>query len=348
MKGSNQLLTFFLLSVSINTAWSQSSQVGIIDFYGARSIKTDVRKCLPFRENDTIKFLLNYPDTTGYAKTKRTIVQCLLANPEIKQANIEFVCCDGVESKWMVYIGVSNEPKLIYSNAKTADIKLPPEITKTYDSLENLLAGAIASGEAGDDHSEGHALFVHLPARKLQQKFIAYSEIHLSLLRNVIRNSKYPHERAVASTVIAYYHDKAAIVNDLLEGAKDEDENVRNDAIRAIGILVEYSQKRPNLNITISPDPFIVLMHSISWSDRNKSSFVLKSLSEQRDPNLLSRLKREALEPIVDMAMWKSEGHAWPGYWILGRIAGWPDQEISENLKKNRADVVEKMLSTIK
>src|SRR4029077_16112457 len=143
----------------------------------------------PFKENDTIKFLLSYPDTTGYTNLKRSIVGCLLANPKIKQADMAFVCCAGVDLDWMVFIGVSDKSKGIVPNAKTGDLELPLEITKAYDSLDNLIAGAVLSGNDGDDHSQGHALFAYPPARRIQEKFITYAEIHLSLLKNVIRNS---------------------------------------------------------------------------------------------------------------------------------------------------------------
>jgi hypothetical protein len=346
MKVANQLLTFLLIGLRIQTAWSQSPQVGIIDFYGARSTKTDISKCLPFKENDTIRFLLTYPDTTGYKKLNQTIVGCLLANPEIKQAKMEFVCC--VNGKWMVFIGVSKKALMVNNNVKTKDIQLPSEITQTYDSMELLLLTAIQSGEAGEDDSQGHALFTNIPLRKLMERFIPYSEKYIDLLRDVLKYSKYSHDRIVASWAIAYYHDKSEIVNDLSEAANDDNEDVRNNAIRALGIIINYLQQKPNLNITISPDPFISLMNSISWSDRNKSINVLLALSNSRDPRVLLKLKSDALEPLIDMANWKSEGHAMGGYILLGRIAGWKEQEIFESSKKNRSDMIDKMLSTIK
>lgn len=229
----NAVLTFFIVCLSLSTAWSQSSQVGIIDFYGAPSMKKDFKKCLPFKENDTIRILLQFPDTTGHAKLKRTVLDCLLANPGIKQGDIQFTCCT-TDVKWMVYVGALETPKRIVADTKTADLKLPAEITETYDSLNESVQKAVESGEAGDDHSQGHSLFAHLPTRRLQEKFIGYAKIHLSILRNVIKSSKYPYQRAVASTVIAYYHDKKAIINDLVLGALDSDEGVRNDATRAI------------------------------------------------------------------------------------------------------------------
>ncbi|HTE30506.1 MAG TPA: HEAT repeat domain-containing protein [Chryseolinea sp.] len=341
-----RLLLACLISLTIQSARSQSPQVGIVDFYGARSIKADVRKCLPFKENDTIKFLLTYPDTTGYAKLKQTVVGCLLSHPEIKQAKMEFVCC--VDEKWMVFIGVSAKPLTVKKNLKTRDIHLAAEVTRTYDSMGVLLLTAIQSGAAGEDDSQGHALSNYAPLRKLEERFISYSAKHVDLLRDVLKFSVHPHERAVAASAIAYYHDKSAIANDLSDAAGDESEDVRNNAIRALGIIIDYLQQKPNQNIAISPDPFIALMNSIAWTDRNKSIIVLRALSSKRDPKLLLKLKNEALEPLIDMASWRSEGHAMAGYVVLGRIAGWKEEEIFESAKKDRSEMINKMLSSIR
>jgi hypothetical protein len=62
------------------------------------------------------------------------------------------------------------------------------------------------------------------------------------------------------------------------------------------------------------------------WTDRNKASLALLRLSERRAPRLLEQLRREALVPLVEMARWKTPGHAAPALTILGRIAGLSDE----------------------
>ena len=51
-------------------------------------------------------------------------------------------------------------------------------------------------------------------------------------------------------------------------------------------------------------------------------------LSEQRDSRLLGALRRRAIVPLIEMARWKSQGHATPALMILGRIAGQSDVAI--------------------
>jgi hypothetical protein len=346
MKGIRILITLLLLLLCLEHVLSQTTQVGIIDYYGPRPVNAKFEGCLPFKVNDTIRFL---DDSISYVTAKRKILDCILEKPFIKQADITFICCDAMEGKWMAFIGTSDKPKTHNNkNSKTMDLRLPAELSKSYDSLSNLLLVGIQSGESSEDDSEGHAIFAYPPCRKIQRRFIVYAANYLETLRKVIKSSKHSQERAAAATIIAYYHDKRAIVNDLLTAVKDEDEGVRNDGIRALGIILNYAQQRPNLKISIQPDPFISLMNSISWTDRNKSVGMLLTMSEQRDKAFLEQLKKEILESLVDMAKWKSEGHAMAGYIILGRLAGWTDIDIHESSKGDRSKMVDKMLTQIK
>ena len=187
----------------------------------------------------------------------------------------------------------------------------------------------------------------YLPARKLQEKFITYADRNLSLLKETLKHSKHAKQREVAATVIVYYHDKTEIVNDLLAAVADPDKNVRNNAVSAIGIIANYAQRKPDLKIEIPADPFIGMINSISWTDRNKSSFVLLSLTNSRDKKLLKQLIQHALKPLEDLARWKSNGHSMPGYIMLGGIAGWSDKEIMDGANSNKAASNERMLTKI-
>jgi hypothetical protein len=45
-------------------------------------------------------------------------------------------------------------------------------------------------------------------------------------------------------------------------------------------------------------------------------------LTAQRNPALLSLLRRRALDALIEMARWRSAGHAQNARIILGRVAG--------------------------
>ena len=335
------LLIIIIFIIKTTSLSGQPSQVGIIDFYGVVSKQNDLKKCLPFSENDTLIFFTE----TAFPIAKKKIIDCLLTQDNIKQADISFICCHD-KDKWIVFVGADTIPAKAFKSTKQADIKLPLEMKSTYDSLMDQIMIAVENGQASENDSNGHALMDYLPARDLQEKFIIYANKNLNLLKDVLKNSNDHEQRAAAASIIAYYQDKDAIIDDLLHAVSDADEIVRNNAMRAIGIIADYSNQQPQLKIKIPVDPFINMMNSISWTDRNKSSFVLLALTTNRDIKVLDQLKRKALQPIVDMANWKSEGHFMPGYLMLGRIAGWTDQEIMDGTNQ-RMESIKKMLAQI-
>ncbi|MET0212402.1 MAG: hypothetical protein ABW292_05345 [Vicinamibacterales bacterium] len=64
------------------------------------------------------------------------------------------------------------------------------------------------------------------------------------------------------------------------------------------------------------------------------------ALSNGRDPVLLGKLRMEAMMPLVEMARWKSEGHARAAFVILGRIAGWSEEAIRRAWERSERAVV--------
>lgn len=75
--------------------------------------------------------------------------------------------------------------------------------------------------------------------------------------------------------------NKQAIVPDLVAAMRDPDPDVRNNSTRALLVFAEFSPKAPAQKIKISPRPFIELLNSCIWSDRNKSSGAGAQLTEK-------------------------------------------------------------------
>ena len=144
----------------------------------------------------------------------------------------------------------------------------------------------------------------------------------------VLRDSSDAEERALAAQILGYVVKKQDVVSDLVYGMSDPAENVRNNAMRTLAVFAAASPTSDQQALRIPYGPFVGLLKSPVWTDRNKASWALMSLSEHRDPKLLARLKREALAPLIEMAHWKSLGHAMPALVILGRIGGQPDDAI--------------------
>jgi hypothetical protein len=62
----------------------------------------------------------------------------------------------------------------------------------------------------------------------------------------------------------------------------------------------------PRVAARIPAEQFIVMLNSGSWTDRNKAGFLLDELSRRRNPKLLSQLRSQALDSLIEMARWRS------------------------------------------
>jgi hypothetical protein len=90
----------------------------------------------------------------------------------------------------------------------------------------------------------------------------------------------------------------------------------------------------------IPPEVFVRLLRSGSWWDHNKASFLLSALTKSRDPKVLTLLRTEALDQLVEMARWRSLGHAEAALSILGRIAGLDEDSLNKLIEAGQADTI--------
>jgi len=117
----------------------------------------------------------------------------------------------------------------------------------------------------------------------------------------------------------------------------DVDDGVRNDAIRALGVLAASG---PKVAKQISHEGFIEMVSSGSWTDRNKAGFLLKELSARRDPKLLGQLRSRALDSLIEMARWRNRGHADFARILLGRIAGIEESHLQQLVDAGQVDQI--------
>ena len=171
-------------------------------------------------------------------------------------------------------------------------------------------------------------------------RLVLYANRDLPELRLVLRYSSDSAHRALAAQVLGYAADKPAVVEDLVHGMRDPSATVRNNASRALMVFAEMLPGTGPAVPRVPAEPFIELLGSPVWSDRNKASLALTALSAGRDPELLAALQERALAPLIEMARWKSEGHARPAFFILGRIAGYSDEATRELWERGDRDAV--------
>jgi HEAT repeat protein len=173
-----------------------------------------------------------------------------------------------------------------------------------------------------EDHTQGHALAHDLAVRAIQERFIVFANRDLQSVRDVLRTSADSDHRALAAYVLGYVNNKKEIVGDLVNAMNDPSDEVRNNAGRTLWVFADATSAIP-----VPYEPFVKLLHSPVWSDRNKASLALMALSDKRDPKLFELLRRRALGPLVEIARWNSEGHALPGFMLLSRMVGYSDTD---------------------
>lgn len=314
----NFLLICFILS--FQPAVAQDQRIGIIEFFGLHKIsEREARTSLGLQEGDTLP--LSLPSIEERFKDQL----------DLAEAHISVVCCDD-SGRLILFVGVRETPAKhpMYRSAPHWNISLPPEITDAYNHFFDAFEIAVSRGITGDDISRGHSLMADSATRAWQKKFLYYARHNLKILQTVLRNSADAEQRAIAAYVIGYASDKRLVVDDLLLAAVDEDEVVRNNASRALAAIATLAQRRPSLHIKISPIPFINMLSSPVWTDRNKSLMILSILTKKRNRTLLRQIRDRAFDPLVEMARWKSKAHAFPAFLILGRIAGTSERELNK------------------
>ena len=317
-------------------AGAQTMPIGIVDFYGLGGVPVDrLRAALTFQEGDTVSFAGTKEPAFIAASEAR-----LMAVPGVRRARINLVCCDS--GRAIAYVGIegTGTREASFRGAPGGDARLPAAVARAGDEFLNALMLAVQRGDVAEDRSRGHALN-HDPAmRALQDSFIVYARTGLPLLRRVLRTSSNAGDRALAAQILGYAPDKAAVVDDLVFGMGDPDQEVRNRSMRALLVIAEMKPGPGQSVPPIPATPFIALLNSPVWTDRNKASGALEALTRHRDPGLFRALRRQAIPPLVEIARWRSEGHALPGFLVLARLAGYSDQAALELWKRGDRETV--------
>src|SRR5262245_36713078 len=311
----------WLIFLALLLPASQDPQVpplGIIDFYGLRSIsERQVRESLQIKEGDSL---------SGPPKEAERKLESLQG---VAEAQISLVCCDAGKAVLFVGIREKGTPSLQFRPAPQGKVRLPQDVVQTGEDYQKASSDALLKGNSGEDQSHGHALAHDPAARAVEERFITFAARDLKLLRDVLRHSADAEHRALAAQVIAYTANKQAIVSDLIEAMRDPAEGVRNNATRALAVMAGAARQTTGQPIKIPARLFIEMLNSIEWTDRNKSSYALVRLTDKRDPAILSEIRQKALPSLIEMARWKSSGHAYASIYLLGRVAGFPEDEIT-------------------
>jgi hypothetical protein len=287
--------------------------LGTVDFYGLSTVtEAQVRSVLPLQEGFDFTTELPEPDIVG-----RRMADAL----GVDRVELTLVCCtkSGLSQ---LYVGIQSDAHagVPYFVAPTDEVSLPADIVANFEQFLDRMMASVLSGDASEDRTQGHALAEAAPVRQVQEAFLEQAERNVDLLIAVLSRSSNARHRAIAAHVLGYAPDKARIAPPLAAAVLDPDDGVRNYATRSLAVIAEYANAHPERGIRFPSDPFIEMLNSIVWSDRNKSLAVLAQLTRSASPELLEALAAQASASLQEMCRWHHPGHADAACLILERI----------------------------
>ncbi len=288
--------------------------IAIIDFFGYGHFDVvKLRSVLPIQPGESIK-------QADWSTYRSRIDEAIRSQTGKYPTDVVRLCCDG-RGNSMIYIGVAGTSSVAVQHkpAPTGEARLPAAALKLNQETEDALNKAALAGTTQEDESNGYALSADPELRAKELQIREFALANEALLRTVLFSSSNAEHRAIAAQFLGYANVSARQIADLTEAARDPDDGVRNNAVRALGVIASSSQQRARM---ILPNPFIAFLKSDKWVDRNKGSWLLINLTESRDPKLLKQLRKEAMDALVEMARWQFAGHASLARRLLGRIAG--------------------------
>jgi hypothetical protein len=299
-------------------AAAQTPRIAAINFYGLHRIPAE-------------KILGNIKLHAGdhLPASKGDIEEAIERIPGVVTAHVEAACCEGTEAALFIGIEERGAPHFALRSAPSGDAMLPATLADSYHEYLSALGRAAARGNAAAADAQ---------ARAYQEQFAAFAATNLQTLRDVLRNSAEPEQRAIAATVLGYYPNKRDVVNDLQYAIDDPDESVRANAMHALTAIAVLARKQPSLEIRIAPTWFVEALHSVVLSDRMESVRALTVLTDKENRAALDLMRARALQDLVEMARWKTLRYALPPFVLVGRIAGLPDAEITSLWEKGQRE----------
>lgn len=304
--------------------------IGVIEFFGYKGIDLEaVRHALPVHQGDPLPI-----------DTKERVQQAIKHAIKPEPTDVALVCCDE-HGDTVIFIGLpgSLSKPFSYNSQPSGTARLSAEIRLLDERFEEASEAAVHKGgdAAQEDDSNGYALIKDPPTRSIQLAIRDYALRHEDEILTVLQSSSDARQRAIAPGAWGYARQSRRQIAALVRASRDPDDDVRNNAVRALAVLASSS---PAVAHQIPAAPFIAMIDSGIWTDRNKSTFLLDCLTGDRSPKVLARLRAKALDSLIEMARWHDPGHAYTAQILLARIAGIPEERAIELITKGQIDVI--------
>lgn len=314
-------MVFALAVAPLASGEDISPRIGLIEVYGAHKVSVQkVKTALGARVGDRM------PSREG-AEERIGKLSGVVA------ARIEAECCQGGDM--ILYVGVEEKdaPHFDFHPAPTGDITLAPGVMDQYRQFLDAVAESIRGRNADEDLTNGYSLMADPDCRKLQREFVPLAERDLALIAQVVRESSDVEQRAAAAYLLQYgprgAHASKTIVDALQYALRDQEDTVRENAMRALKAVAVGGKLHPEQEVRIEPTWFVELLNSVVWSDRHNATLALVNLTDNRDPETLELIRERALASVIEMARWHELRDALPAFILAGRLAGWNEKAIS-------------------
>ena len=330
MKRCCLLITLWLAAVA---SAQDKLRLGEIEFFGGSGLDTTkIRAAIPLRKGD------EFPTMEAMSAVINKIKESVERASGRAPSDVEALCCDD-QGGWVFFVGLPgpSTSKIAYNAAPEGTAQLPPDVVKLYRQSMDALVEAVRQGKSGEDDSHGYALSEYPPLHAKQLATRNYAARHESLVRRVLKTSRDEEQREVAAYVLGYARQSKEQIAALAHASRDPNETVRNNAVRALGVL---ARSDPKVAARIPAADFIEMLNSGEWTDRNKGGMLLEILSQRRDPRLLGRLRSQALESLIEMARWRSSRHAHSARLMLGRVAGIEESRLQQLVQAGQVEQI--------
>jgi hypothetical protein len=249
-------------------------------------------------------------------------------------SRIEATCCAG--RNLILYVGIEERdaPRFEFHSTPTGTLQLPSGILEKYQAFLEAVSGSLRGKNADEDLTNGYSLMADPDSREIQLSFVPMVAENLAVIDKVLRESADADQRVAAAYLLQYGprgpHQWPVLVNGLMYGLQDQDDIVRQNAVRGLRAVAVGAKLHPDQQIRIQPTWFIEMLNSVVWSDRRNATLALVNLTESRNSDTLALLRERALLSVIEMARWHQLQHALPAFILAGRLAGFDEQEIKD------------------
>lgn len=226
-----------------------------------------------------------------------------------------------------VFVGLRGESYRAeqWRAAPTGDAHLGGKGMRLYEQWVKAITKAVEQGDAKEDDSKGYALNHNAAVRAIEMEMRAWAANREPEIIAVLTQAKDAQQRAAAAELLGYADRSRRQIQALTDAAEDENSEVRNNAVRALGVLAAAGRGVP---IEVDLRPLVDLLYSGTWTDRNKASWLIANLTDgQRNTKMLAQLRKTAMPPLLEGAKWDA-AHAGFFLTILGRIGGIPEKKL--------------------